>query len=472
VWFVPQENIVTPNSGFTTEIHINTGSQSLYAYTFNIHYDFSVIETIDVVEGEDGFISSVNTNTSGLFMVSGQDPSGTGSGEDLHILTINLTPNTTGNITVEIKITQFTTSNNRVSITGDIDITLYPYVDCSIAPLWYPDTLYVSGMIVVYNFNLYENNRDSIGEDPGVNSGENGVWTYIGPCDPSIPITTPTPTPTAPPTAVPTAPPAFELKKINLFTTVTYSDSLPRGFRLFIKEAPVFEKKPLISENGDFIIDPYPFNYNPRPGSMRCEPRDKNVVPDYTFSIEIWIDAGIQELDTYDFTMSFNPDVVKVNTTKANTTDGVEGILNEFNIIDVTIDENIGSLAVSGSKISSTTGFISNLHIVTIHWRAVNTGTTTLEFTSINLSDGTNVIGEPIGIKGDVTVLDILFGDLNSDGSIDILDALLTAQYYVGLNPPGFIPIAADVNCDEKIDIIDALIIARYYVGLISGFCQ
>jgi rhamnogalacturonan endolyase len=62
-------------------------------------------------------------------------------------------------------------------------------------------------------------------------------------------------------------------------------------------------------------------------------------------------------------------------------------------------------------------------------------------------------------------------GDVNNDGSIDIVDALLTAQYYVGLNPGNFNPAHADTNCDGSVDIVDALLIAQYYVGLISGFC-
>ncbi|MBN2536105.1 MAG: hypothetical protein JXB88_24705 [Spirochaetales bacterium] len=64
-----------------------------------------------------------------------------------------------------------------------------------------------------------------------------------------------------------------------------------------------------------------------------------------------------------------------------------------------------------------------------------------------------------------------LLGDVNNDNTVSIIDALLTAQYYVGLNPEGFIPGRADVNCDGSIDIIDALLIAQYYVGLVTGFC-
>jgi hypothetical protein len=64
-------------------------------------------------------------------------------------------------------------------------------------------------------------------------------------------------------------------------------------------------------------------------------------------------------------------------------------------------------------------------------------------------------------------------GDVNSNGTIDIVDALLIAQYYVGLNPPGFNASAADVNCSGSIDIVDALLVAQLYVGLISELpCQ
>jgi hypothetical protein len=62
-------------------------------------------------------------------------------------------------------------------------------------------------------------------------------------------------------------------------------------------------------------------------------------------------------------------------------------------------------------------------------------------------------------------------GDVNDDGNIDIVDALLIAQYYVGLNPSNFDQSRADANCNGTIDIVDALLVAQYYVGLISEFC-
>jgi hypothetical protein len=75
--------------------------------------------------------------------------------------------------------------------------------------------------------------------------------------------------------------------------------------------------------------------------------------------------------------------------------------------------------------------------------------------------------GEPTPISTPV----VNKGDVNNNGIIDVVDALLVAQYYVGLDPIAFVEAAADVDCNERIDIIDALIICQYYVGLISEFC-
>jgi hypothetical protein len=61
-------------------------------------------------------------------------------------------------------------------------------------------------------------------------------------------------------------------------------------------------------------------------------------------------------------------------------------------------------------------------------------------------------------------------GDVNRNGTIDIVDALLIAQYVVGLNPANFYAAAADTNCSGAIDIVDALLIAQRYVGIISSF--
>ena len=47
----------------------------------------------------------------------------------------------------------------------------------------------------------------------------------------------------------------------------------------------------------------------------------------------------------------------------------------------------------------------------------------------------------------------------------------LAKKYHPDLNPGNFNPAVADVDCDGEVDIIDALLIAQFYVDLITGFC-
>jgi endoglucanase len=63
-----------------------------------------------------------------------------------------------------------------------------------------------------------------------------------------------------------------------------------------------------------------------------------------------------------------------------------------------------------------------------------------------------------------------ILGDVNGSSTIDIVDALLVAQHYVGL-PVAIDTAQADVNCDGAIDIVDALDIARYFIGLLDSLC-
>ena len=62
-------------------------------------------------------------------------------------------------------------------------------------------------------------------------------------------------------------------------------------------------------------------------------------------------------------------------------------------------------------------------------------------------------------------------GDINGDGQINIVDALLVARCAVKLSTCD--TTQADVNCDHKLNIVDALLIARRSVGLpVPTWCK
>ena len=72
-------------------------------------------------------------------------------------------------------------------------------------------------------------------------------------------------------------------------------------------------------------------------------------------------------------------------------------------------------------------------------------------------------------------------GDVNCDDVVNIIDALVMAQFSVGnrsdqghcpVNPiDGVNPAAGDMNRDAKVDIIDALIVAQCDAGIANPFC-
>lgn len=59
-------------------------------------------------------------------------------------------------------------------------------------------------------------------------------------------------------------------------------------------------------------------------------------------------------------------------------------------------------------------------------------------------------------------------GDVNDNDAVDILDALIIAQFYVGLTTQDLDLSVADVNNDGAISIVDALQVAQFYVGLLT----
>ncbi|MBN1694752.1 cellulase family glycosylhydrolase [candidate division WOR-3 bacterium] len=62
-------------------------------------------------------------------------------------------------------------------------------------------------------------------------------------------------------------------------------------------------------------------------------------------------------------------------------------------------------------------------------------------------------------------------GDVDEDGEITILDALLVARHHLSLPTPEFTaPVeAGDVNLDDEIQAVDAIMIAQFFAGLIDS---
>lgn len=63
-------------------------------------------------------------------------------------------------------------------------------------------------------------------------------------------------------------------------------------------------------------------------------------------------------------------------------------------------------------------------------------------------------------------VIDATLGDVNSDGRIDLTDAIMIVYSSLGVSQIGFVESAADVNGDGRIDLTDAIIVVYKSLGI------
>jgi hypothetical protein len=71
-----------------------------------------------------------------------------------------------------------------------------------------------------------------------------------------------------------------------------------------------------------------------------------------------------------------------------------------------------------------------------------------------------------ISVRQNGIVQKVVRGDINGDGKINTIDAIMLAQHIVGVNLlTGDALLAADINGDGKINTIDAIVLAQYIVG-------
>ena len=141
--------------------------------------------------------------------------------------------------------------------------------------------------------------------------------------------------------------------------------------------------------------------------------------------------------------------------------------LNQTSITDAKVGQMIVLIA---------TVMPENAEDKSVTWSSSNTDVATVNADGAVaiLAEGTAVItaktndGSELTASCEITVphVDILLGDANGDGVVDVSDITMVASYILGFNPPGIILQNADANGDMMIDVSDITEIAKMILGL------
>jgi hypothetical protein len=113
------------------------------------------------------------------------------------------------------------------------------------------------------------------------------------------------------------------------------------------------------------------------------------------------VNSGTSKLGAYKFIINYNENVINVDTSKGDyqgADTGADGFVSAFNAVVP------GKIVVNGFSAMGT-GPGEDLHVLTIYWTTVGTGTTTLDLTVEQLADEVrDNIGTPNGLDGARTV--------------------------------------------------------------------
>ena len=87
------------------------------------------------------------------------------------------------------------------------------------------------------------------------------------------------------------------------------------------------------------------------------------------------------------------------------------------------------------------------------------------------MAAGEDAMFDPVEEEGPVD--EKVYGDANSDTSVDFMDAILVLDYELGLVADDEIDIvAADANADTSVDFMDAILILDFELGLVEKLPQ
>lgn len=199
-------------------------------------------------------------------------------------------------------------------------------------------------------------------------------------------------------------------------------------------------------------------------GTVSFNPAPVTVAANGTVTVNVVANTGTLGLAAFGVVITWPSNLATLQTAALGS-----GTSSTFSLV-----QNIGTgTATLGAFATTTAAPGTAVQILVLTFKAGATlGNGALGLQVDSLTDASALpIGTPVGQGTTISVANnpVLAGDANGSGTVDIVDALMVAQYYVGITPANFVLANADTNCDGTPDIVDALRIAQYYVGLLTS---
>ncbi|MBN2736548.1 MAG: family 43 glycosylhydrolase [Spirochaetales bacterium] len=201
-------------------------------------------------------------------------------------------------------------------------------------------------------------------------------------------------------------------------------------------------------------------------------PSSIKILPGTSFTVSVTLSTESSTIAAYGIDIIYDSNYLSVDTStqKDGVIAGADGYLAAAN------PNETGKISVTGFDVNGVVPGDYDDFLKVFLKSGSREGTCSLDIAVNNLT--TNSTAEVSGVSSPCNVEvtnDIggcaLTGDGNGDGVVNIVDALLAAQVYVGIGGTAVDTECLDANCDGTVNIVDALLIAQYYVGSIDNLC-
>jgi hypothetical protein len=183
------------------------------------------------------------------------------------------------------------------------------------------------------------------------------------------------------------------------------------------------------------------------------------------FTVELEV-QDVADLGGFGITFAFDPGVVHVQGIALGSL--ITSSARPFTL-EQQIDNILGQASLDAASSGSLPGPEPLGPLAVITFSPVQTGTTTLVLQRMQLTRSGGTLIPVVSEDGSATVLPALYGDLDCDCDVDIVDIMLVAsRWSTVLGDQRYDP-RYDLDSDGDIDIVDIMLVASHWSETCHG---